>query len=120
MCSLTQTISSPITACSASPCHTISKPITIQLRQTFHHNYHYSSDITSLWLLFDNLAYLLEALSTSEFDFYTVAKIVLADGKELVVHRCILAERGYFFRSSFAGCAAAKEEKRVVAGRGCC
>ncbi|MED6127095.1 Nitrogen permease reactivator protein [Stylosanthes scabra] len=83
---------------------------TMPYNNPHHHHYYPTSssnphppdddddDIAPLRLLSDSLA----SLFHSDFDFYADARIVLADGRELAVHRCILAARSSFFRSFFA------------------
>lgn len=67
-----------------------------------------SSDITPLKRLSENLGSILEASTAS--NFFADAKIVAADGRELAVHRCILAARSGFFKDVFC----AKERSTVM------
>ncbi|XP_028787451.1 BTB/POZ domain and ankyrin repeat-containing protein NPR1-like [Neltuma alba] len=58
-------------------------------------------DVAALSRLSDNLASIFE---TSESDaFFADARIVLGDGREVPVHRCILAARSPFFKRVFSG-----------------
>lgn len=58
------------------------------------------SDVSSLNRLSENLRSVFE---TPEFDFFADARIVVSGGREVPVHRCILAARSGFFRSLFRG-----------------
>ncbi|KAL6224195.1 hypothetical protein ACLB2K_003051 [Fragaria x ananassa] len=56
-------------------------------------------DITSLKHLSNNLELMV---ISSDFDFFADAKIVVSNGREIPVHRCILAARSSFFRNVFS------------------
>jgi regulatory protein NPR1 len=45
----------------------------------------------------------LESIFKSDFDFYADARIIVADGRVVPVHRCILSARSPFFRRLFSG-----------------
>ncbi|KAM5547344.1 BTB/POZ domain and ankyrin repeat-containing protein NPR1-like [Rosa sericea] len=66
-----------------------------------HHSPSSSSppDITSLKHLSDNLELIVDS---SYFDFFADAKIVVSNGREVPVHRCILAARSSFFKNVFS------------------
>ncbi|XP_050376422.1 BTB/POZ domain and ankyrin repeat-containing protein NPR1-like [Argentina anserina] len=68
-----------------------------------HHHYPSSSspppDITSLKHLSDSLELIV---NSSDFDFFADATIVVSNGREVPVHRCILAARSSFFRNVFS------------------
>lgn len=55
-------------------------------------------DVTSLRLLSEHLGSIL----VGGFDFFSDAKIIASDGREVAVHRCILAARSGFFKNVFA------------------
>ncbi|RDX90906.1 BTB/POZ domain and ankyrin repeat-containing protein NPR1, partial [Mucuna pruriens] len=61
--------------------------------------YSSDSDVAPLRLLSENLGSILER----GVDFFSDAKIVTGDGREIAVHRCILASRSCFFKEAFAG-----------------
>jgi len=50
--------------------------------------------------LSDNLASILD---DTGFDFFSDAKIIAGDGREVSVHRCILSARSSFFKDVFKG-----------------
>ncbi|GAU33566.1 hypothetical protein TSUD_143580 [Trifolium subterraneum] len=56
--------------------------------------------ITPLNLLSDNLA---SILNVADFDFFSDAKIITGDRKQVSVHRCILSARSSFFKNMFGG-----------------
>lgn len=56
------------------------------------------SDFSALSRLSDNLASILEASGSDDF-FFADARIVVWDGREVPVHRCILAARSPFFKN---------------------
>ncbi|CAJ2638043.1 unnamed protein product [Trifolium pratense] len=56
--------------------------------------------ITPLYLLSDNLASILDV---ADFDFFSDAKIITGDRKQVSVHRCILSARSRFFKNIFGG-----------------
>ncbi|CAJ1975792.1 unnamed protein product [Sphenostylis stenocarpa] len=58
-----------------------------------------ASEVTPLRLLSEHLGSILE----SGVDFFSDAMIVAGDGREVAVHRCILAARSVFFKNKFAG-----------------
>lgn len=51
--------------------------------------------------LSDNLASILD--DDTGFDFFSDAKIIAKDGREVSVHRCILSARSSFFKDVFKG-----------------
>ncbi|XAR67149.1 hypothetical protein NMG60_11013598 [Bertholletia excelsa] len=57
------------------------------------------ADIAALQRLSHNL----ESIFGADFDFFADAKIAVAGGREVAVHRCILSARSQFFRSAFCG-----------------
>ncbi|XP_020221868.1 BTB/POZ domain and ankyrin repeat-containing protein NPR1 [Cajanus cajan] len=59
------------------------------------------SEVTPLRLLSQNLSSLLE-VSAGGVDFFSDGRIAVADGREVAVHRCILAARSCFFKEAFA------------------
>lgn len=64
------------------------------------------SDAIALRRLSETLEsmFLSDTSSTSEFDFFADARLVTGFcGREIPVHRCILAARSPFFRSMFSG-----------------
>ncbi|TKY72813.1 Regulatory protein NPR1 [Spatholobus suberectus] len=61
--------------------------------------YSSASVVTPLRLLSENLGSILE----EGVDFFSDGKIVAGDGREVAVHRCILAARSCFFKTAFAG-----------------
>ncbi|KAK7329007.1 hypothetical protein VNO77_23151 [Canavalia gladiata] len=61
-----------------------------------------ASDITPLRRLSENLGSIFE-VNSGGFDFFADGKIVAGDGREVAVHRCILAARSCFFKTAFAG-----------------
>lgn len=65
-------------------------------------------DISALRRLSENLESVFES---PEFDFFTDARIVVAGGREVPVHRCILAARSVFFKAVLAGARKEKEAK---------
>ena len=65
-------------------------------------------DVSALRRLSENLEL---AFESSEFDYFADAKIVVAGGRAVPVHRCILAARSAFFKSVLAG---AKKEKEAT------
>lgn len=62
-------------------------------------------DVSALQLLSNSL----ESVFDSPEEFYSDAKLVLADGREVSFHRCVLSARSPFFKNALA--AAAKKEK---------
>uniref|UniRef100_A0A5B7BHM4 Putative NPR1 n=1 Tax=Davidia involucrata TaxID=16924 RepID=A0A5B7BHM4_DAVIN len=58
-------------------------------------------NIADLRRLSENLESIFE--SPPDFDFFTDAKIVVAGGREVAVHRCILSARSPFFKNVFCG-----------------
>nr|AYM55854.1 nonexpresser of PR genes 1 [Camptotheca acuminata] len=60
-----------------------------------------ASNIADLKRLSENLASIFE--STPDSDFFSDAKIVVAGGREIAVHRCILSARSPFFKNVFCG-----------------
>ncbi|CAD5316247.1 unnamed protein product [Arabidopsis thaliana] len=61
-------------------------------------------DVSALQLLSNSF----ESVFDSPDDFYSDAKLVLSDGREVSFHRCVLSARSSFFKSALA---AAKKEK---------
>ncbi|KAI4335280.1 hypothetical protein L6164_013942 [Bauhinia variegata] len=59
--------------------------------------------VAALSRLSENLGSIFE---TQEFDFFSDAKMVLEDGREVPVHRCILSARSAFFKNVFSSSAA--------------
>ncbi|KAK2985787.1 hypothetical protein RJ640_021572, partial [Escallonia rubra] len=59
-------------------------------------------DVTAMNRLSDNLEQIFTS-STSDFTYFSDARIVTADDREIPVHRCILSARSPFFRSAFCG-----------------
>ncbi|KAL2327216.1 hypothetical protein Fmac_020643 [Flemingia macrophylla] len=60
------------------------------------------SDVTRLRVLSEDMGSILE-VGGGGFDFFSDGKITLVDGREVGVHRCILAARSCFFKNAFAG-----------------
>ncbi|WJX24214.1 hypothetical protein P8452_13345 [Trifolium repens] len=56
--------------------------------------------ITPLNLLSNNLASILDV---ADFDFFSDAKIITGDRRQVSVHRCILSARSSFFKNLFGG-----------------
>nr|AFQ23179.1 NPR-1 [Morus alba var. multicaulis]AGI03909.1 NPR1 [Morus alba var. multicaulis] len=56
------------------------------------------SDVSALNRLSENLR---SAFNSPEFDFLADARLVVSGGREVPVHRCILAARSGFFRNMF-------------------
>ncbi|XP_010430551.1 PREDICTED: regulatory protein NPR1 isoform X2 [Camelina sativa] len=61
-------------------------------------------DVSALRLLSNSL----ESVFDSPEDFYSDAKLVLSDGREVSFHRCVVSARSPFFKNALA---AAKKEK---------
>ncbi|KAM7509690.1 hypothetical protein LguiA_020143 [Lonicera macranthoides] len=59
------------------------------------------SEISAIKRLSENLESIFQ--SSRDFDFYADAKISVADGREVPVHRCILSARSSFFKNVFSG-----------------
>lgn len=59
-------------------------------------------DISALRRLSETLESVFES---TDFDFYSDAKIITTDGREISVHRCLLSARSLFFRNVFSGSA---------------
>lgn len=64
-----------------------------------------ASDAIALRRLSETLEsmFLSDTSSTSDFDFFADARLVTACGREIPVHRCILAARSPFLRNMFSG-----------------
>lgn len=59
-------------------------------------------EISGLQLLSGNL---LTIFDSSDFDFFSDARLMLGSGREIPVHRCILSSRSPFFKAIFSGSA---------------
>lgn len=59
-------------------------------------------DISALRRLSETLESVFES---TDFDFYSDAKIITTDGREISVHRCLLSARSLFFKNVFSGSA---------------
>ncbi|CAH2077913.1 unnamed protein product [Thlaspi arvense] len=74
----------------------------------------YSSEpLTGPEVSFQLLSNSLESVFESPEDFYSDAKLVLADDREVSFHRCLLSARSPFFKRALA--VAGKEHKSAVA-----
>lgn len=69
-------------------------------------------DTAALRRLSDNLESIFDTPDSD--DFFADARIVLGDGREVPVHRCILSARSPFFKSFFSGGCAKLELKEVA------
>ncbi|KAF8099508.1 hypothetical protein N665_0243s0070 [Sinapis alba] len=75
------------------------------------HPSHLPVDVPAFQLLSNNL----ESLFDSPESFYSDAKLILADDREVSFNRCILAARSPFFKTALA--AAEKKEQRSTAAK---
>lgn len=69
--------------------------------ETLHSSEPPSPDVAALRRLSENLESIFETSDSD--DFFADARIVLSDGREVPVHRCILSARSPFFRNLFSG-----------------
>lgn len=69
----------------------------IKLTNSFSHE-NTLHDVLSLKRLSENIQSIFSATSP-DFDYFSDAKIIVADGRVIPVHRCILAARSGFFKS---------------------
>ncbi|CAN8273875.1 unnamed protein product [Cochlearia groenlandica] len=56
-----------------------------------------------------------ESVFDSPEDFYSDAKLILSDDREISLHRCILSSRSPFFKRAFASAAKEKEKSAAAA-----
>ncbi|KAF7806739.1 BTB/POZ domain and ankyrin repeat-containing protein NPR1-like [Senna tora] len=75
-----------------------------------------SDDVVALRRLSKNLE---SIFSVDSDDFFADARIVLADGREVPVHRCILSARSPFLKEAL-GAKKEKLELKELLGRDCC
>nr|AKV91675.1 NPR1 [Capsella grandiflora] len=67
-------------------------------------------DVSALRLLSNSL----ESVFDSPEDFYSDAKLVLADGREVSFHRCVVSARSPFFKNTLAAAQKEKDSNAVV------
>ncbi|EOA34947.1 hypothetical protein CARUB_v10020031mg [Capsella rubella] len=67
-------------------------------------------DVSALRLLSNSL----ESVFDSPEDFYSDAKLVLADGREVSFHRCVVSARSPFFKNALAAAEKEKDSNAIV------